>query len=82
MAGQSVAPTLGAAAPAAGTPASTRTPTPAPAVGERVYVVKEGDTLWSVAQDHGVSVEQIMEANDLEDRNFIWWGQRLIIPAR
>jgi LysM repeat protein len=67
------------AAPQSAVVTATPVPTPVPS-GPRVYVVREGDTLWSVAQEHGVTVEELMEANDLEDRNYIWWGQRLVIP--
>lgn len=40
------------------------------------YVVKEGDTLYSIAQAHDLSVEQLRGLNDLED-NTIYPGQEL-----
>jgi LysM repeat protein len=64
------------------TPASTPTPapsspTPAPA---RTYVVREGDTLWGIADAYGVSVVALMVANDIEDSDVILIGQELVIP--
>ena len=46
----------------------------------KVYVVQAGDTLWSVATSHGVTVDEMMAANGLENQNFIWSGQKLVIP--
>jgi LysM repeat protein len=34
--------------------------------GPRAYVVQPGDTLWELAEDHGCSVEQLREANELD----------------
>ncbi len=45
------------------------------------YVVKPGDTVWDLAQRHGVSVDDIASANALADPSFIRIGARLIIPA-
>jgi LysM repeat protein len=46
------------------------------------YVVEPGDTLWSIAQRHGLKVAQLKGANDLED-DLIRPGQRLkvTVPA-
>ena len=71
-------------AQATDTPASTMvqpTATFTPGPGEPVtYRVQPGDTLLSIAAQFGVSVEDIMTANDLEDPNFIQVGQELIVP--
>ncbi len=40
-------------------------------------LVRPGDTLSSLAQRHGVSVERIVELNDIADPNRIFVGQRL-----
>ena len=66
------------AVPPTATPGPAATATPASA--QKFYVVQSGDTLWQIAQDHGVSVDDIVTANKLEDRNFIEVGQELIIP--
>ncbi|MFQ6015741.1 MAG: LysM peptidoglycan-binding domain-containing protein [Anaerolineae bacterium] len=46
-----------------------------------VHVVKRGDSLLSIAIEYDVSVEAIMEANDLEYQEMIWVGQELVIPT-
>jgi LysM repeat protein len=43
------------------------------------YAVRPGDTLWDIAQEHGVSVAELAEANDLAD-DTIRPGQELVIP--
>lgn len=42
----------------------------------------EGQTLWSLARAHGVSVEAIAEANGLRDADRVRAGRRLVIPGR
>jgi LysM repeat protein len=48
--------------------------------GGRIHVVREGETLTSIANRYGVSVEALAAANKLGDPNAIVVGQRLIIP--
>ena len=43
-------------------------------------VVQAGDTLYSISQRFGVSVDAIMAANNLSDRNTVNVGQVLVIP--
>lgn len=45
------------------------------------YIVQPGDTLWSIAARYGVTVDAILRANNLTSANFIYLGQRLIIPT-
>ena len=45
------------------------------------YIVRSGDTLYSLARRHGTTVETITEANHLPDPNYIRVGQGLIIPT-
>lgn len=45
------------------------------------YSVKSGETLYSIAKAHGVSVESLKEANGLKSNN-ISVGQRLKIPSK
>ncbi len=45
------------------------------------YTVQTGDTLGSIAQTYGVSVETLLQANHLADANALAVGQNLIIPA-
>ena len=52
-----------------------------PAQGPTEHVVQPGETLFRIAQAYGVTVDDIVAANNLADRNLIHVGQRLIIPA-
>jgi LysM repeat protein len=61
-----------------GDPAKYAPPQP-PAPGT-TYVVRWGDTLYSIAVQFGVSVEEIMAANGLAS-DLIVVGQELIIPS-
>ncbi|MGD8813127.1 MAG: LysM domain-containing protein [Anaerolineales bacterium] len=60
------------------------TPTPLPSTlipgQEIIYVVQEGDDLATIAVRFNSTVEAIVEANDLDDPNNIFFGQRLIVP--
>jgi len=58
------------------TPAST--PTVAPQA--RAYTVQAGDTLWSIAQDFGTSVDDLASANAIEVSDLIYEGQILVLP--
>lgn len=52
------------------------TPTPEP----YRYVVEEGDSLGTIAQQFGVSAVSIMENNNMQDPNNVFVGQVLLIP--
>jgi LysM repeat protein len=45
-----------------------------------VYIVKPGDTLFSIALRFGTTVQAIALANNIANPNVIFVGQRLIIP--
>ena len=47
---------------------------------EARYVVRAGNTLAAIAQAYGVTVETIVQANDIQDPNTIHVGQELTIP--
>lgn len=49
--------------------------------GTNVYVVKAGDTLQNIARRFGTTWQAIAAANGLVNANFIFAGQRLIIPS-
>lgn len=44
------------------------------------YTVAPGDTLGSIARRHGTNVEALAAINNLENRNSLSVGQKLIIP--
>lgn len=47
----------------------------------KIYVVKSGDSLWSISKKYGVSVEDIKDANNLSS-NLLNIGMSLIIPEK
>lgn len=64
------------------------TPPPAPAakptsptgvVGSERYVVRRGDTLGKIAKRHGLTEDQLMEMNNIRNRQFIYEGQVLAL---
>ncbi|HRX04911.1 MAG: LysM peptidoglycan-binding domain-containing protein [Anaerolineae bacterium] len=56
------------------------TATPVPTAEVRTHVITAGDTLSSIAVQYGVTVEAIMQANQITNPNLINTGQELIIP--
>jgi len=59
-----------------------RTTPPAPAKQpSKHYRVREGDSLWSIAQQHSTSVRELMVANRLGSETKIRAGQTLVIPS-
>lgn len=77
-------PTVNPAEPVVETVAATATPTVETPqnVEEQVYVVQPGDTMLVIATRYDVSVEDILNANNLNDPNFVFEGQRLVIPVQ
>jgi LysM repeat protein len=65
------------------------TPTPAPALSPSItprpetrYVIKEGDTLWDVAQEFGIGLEVLLAANPgLNAAALLYPGEEIIIPS-
>ncbi len=49
--------------------------------GGKVYTVRRGDTLASIAYRHGTTAAAIASANGLRNPNLIYRGQKLRIPA-
>jgi len=54
---------------------------PTPRVDPGQHIVQAGDTLGTIAQQYGVSLEALMQANGLADANLLSVGQELTIPA-
>jgi len=68
---------------AAMTRSAARTLTPAPASEARSarHEVAAGETLWAVADRHGVSLTRLLAANGLDRSSIIYPGQKLDIPS-
>jgi len=46
----------------------------------KLYIVQVGDALWKIAEKHGVTVEEIVDLNELVNPNLIRPGQEILIP--
>ena len=44
-----------------------------------IHIVRDGDTLWKIAQNYGTSLSNILSWNQLNDNDSIFPGQRLKI---
>jgi LysM repeat protein len=49
--------------------------------GSTVHIVQWGESLTVIASSYGVSAASIAQANGLSNPNFIYAGQRLVIPT-
>jgi hypothetical protein len=68
----------GALAPVVSAEQPQSTPTPGvPAEG--VYIVQAGDTLYSIARRHGVTVDELVAWNNIPDPSQIKPGQKIAI---
>jgi len=56
-------------------------PSPAPAPAGRVYVVRNGDNLETIANRNGTSVSALASANHILNPNLVIIGTKLKIPA-
>jgi len=66
---------------AAGQSAAQRaTPADAAAAPGREYVVRSGDTALAIALRHNVSLQALLRANALSERDILQIGQVLVIP--
>ena len=74
------------------TPEPTATPTPVPAsptavqptptpAGPTTHVVEPGESLYDIAARYGVSVQQLIDVNNIQNPNLIYSGQVLQIPT-
>ena len=69
----------GMAAPGSIRTASLDPPTPRNTSDK--HIVRRGDTLWSIARSHGVSMESIVSSNGLSSDDTLAVGQVLAIPG-
>ncbi len=45
------------------------------------YIVSPGDTLWLIAQEHGVTVPELLAINHILEPDHIVVGQKMLIPS-
>lgn len=69
--------------PPANTPAvpNPSSPITSPVLpGSRTYVVKQGDTLWSIAAKYNIKLVDLLAANPHLNPDLIYPGQTIILP--
>ena len=76
-----------AVTPTAPSVSPTAAPTPSPTrvtgtVPGQKYVVQPGDTLAAIAEEFGVTVQELIDANRLDNPDVLRVGQKVIIPGR
>ncbi len=59
------------------TPTFTPSPSPTPII----HIVTQGDTLFGIALEHGVTVAGLLRVNGLDEADYLRIGQSLIIPV-
>lgn len=47
-----------------------------------VYTIQHGDTLSKIAARYGTTVAVLVELNNIENKNRIYAGHKLLIPAK
>lgn len=64
-------------------PTPTPTPNPSPSEpGTKTYTIKQGDTLYSIAQKYNITVQALQEANTgLSDPLTLQVGKTIVIPS-
>lgn len=67
-------------APATSTVLPSPTPVPSPTPKVVIHIVQQGETLLAIAEQYGVTVQEIVAANGLENPDHLQIGQELIIP--
>lgn len=66
-----------------GSATSNRAPraTAAPRAAAATHVVRAGETMWSIAASHRVSLTKLLAANRLRNPGMIQVGQRIVVPG-
>ena len=80
--GEKVTPTPSPISTLVSAETAVATATPTTVRETTVYIVKPGDTLGSIADQFGTTVEAIVQANNIKDPDVIEEGQELLIPRR
>jgi membrane-bound lytic murein transglycosylase D len=64
-----------------GTVVATTQPAKALDSRARTHTLAAGETLWSVAQRYGITVEDIQRWNNIKDHHSIPAGKQLVVAA-
>jgi LysM repeat protein len=68
--------------PSAAVASASLEPTPVPAPTPQIYTVKAGDALGRIARQFGLTLDQLLAANeDIKDPNRIKVGDKIVIPT-
>jgi N-acetyl-anhydromuramyl-L-alanine amidase AmpD len=51
-------------------------------IGHYVHTVQKGETLWSIAQRYGTTINAIAQWNNINPNTYLYIGQRLLIPIK
>lgn len=57
-------------------------PMPVPEPNLKQYIVNPGDTLGSIAMNNGITISEIVKINNITNPNFLYIGQKLMIPVK
>jgi LysM repeat protein len=71
---------IGESTPSAASPAAAAGSSPHPA-GANTHIVARGETLTSIAKMYKVGVEELQNANHIEDGRKLQAGQTIVIPG-
>lgn len=47
-----------------------------------VHTVQSGDTLWKIAVKYNITIQEIIDANNLDPSKYLYVGQKLTIPVK
>jgi LysM repeat protein len=72
---------IGEGAPAPATAAATAGSTSHPAIAGNTHTVTRGETLTSIAKMYKVTVDELQQANHIEDGRKLQAGQSIVIPT-
>ncbi len=71
----------GSSAPASVASAPIAQPAPSRAVASTAHVIKQGETIASIARSYGTSIQALLTANGLGWSSIIYSGRTLVIPS-
>ncbi|MDP4098999.1 5'-nucleotidase C-terminal domain-containing protein [Paenibacillus sp. P96] len=57
------------------------TPQAPEAAAGKVYVIKAGDTLYSISKKHGTTWQELQKLNKIKNAHWIYPGQKIKLPA-